>query len=293
MEKHKQLVSLFGEHGLIAQSLSMLGVFQRAVQAIEFSDLPVLLLGETGTGKQLLAEAVHQLDRKRSGSPCRTLNCSSISKTLAESELFGHTKGAFSGAESDRLGLFRSAHGGTVILDEIAELDLKLQPKLLRVLQEGLVLPVGSDQEQRVDVRVIAATNRPLEQMVATGRFRADLYQRLNVFPIQIPPLRERPEDLEVQARHFLSQRQKQPPLPSGGEGWGEGRVTGLSPRVLELLRLLPWEGNTRQLDSLMREILAHQPRGPLVELEDLPRSLLHTLADLPPRPSSADPPQP
>ena len=142
-------------------------VFRRAVKASHFSDLPVLILGETGTGKQRLAEAVHALDLCRRDKPFVTVNCGALSKTLAESELFGHAKGAFSGASGERKGLFRAANGGTLMLDEIGELDLELQPKLLRVLQERRLLPVGEDYEHPIDVRVIAATNRPLETMIA------------------------------------------------------------------------------------------------------------------------------
>jgi transcriptional regulator with GAF, ATPase, and Fis domain len=275
LHERDQLRALFAEHGLLGQSLALEEVFRTAVKASYFSHLPVLLTGETGTGKQRLAEAIHTLDADRRGKPFVTLNCSALSKTLAESELFGHTRGAFSGAQGERLGLFRSADGGTLLLDEVGELDLELQPKLLRVLQERLLLPVGEDAEQPVDVRILAATNRPLEQMVAEGKFRADLYQRLNVFRIRIPPLRERPEDIEVQARHFLQRYQQERIQP----------VQDFGPRVLEALRLLPWEGNSRQLENLIRELLAHKEGGARVELEDLPRWVLESLAHLPTAP--------
>jgi transcriptional regulator with PAS, ATPase and Fis domain len=166
------------------------------------------------------------------------------------------------GADSARLGVFRAAHGGTLLLDEIGDLDRELQPKLLRVLQQRRLVPVGEDCEHSVDVRVIAATNRPLEQMVASGEFRADLYERLNVLCIRIPPLRERPEDVEVQARHFLA-------LYQSGKSQS---LRDFSPKAMEALRLFTWGGNTRQLQNLLRETLARKPEGPLIELEDLPR---------------------
>jgi anti-anti-sigma factor len=269
LEEQESLTTLFAQHGLLGESMALREVFRRAVKASHLSDLPILITGETGTGKQRLAEAIHALDQRRGRRPFVTVNCSAISKTLAESELFGHSRGAFSGAAGDRLGLFRAANGGTILLDEVGELDLELQPKLLRVLQERRLLPLGEDFEHPIDVRIIAATNRPLEDMIAQGRFRSDLYQRLNVFQVRIPPLRERPDDIECQARHFLLDHQRS----------GERTVIDLSPRVLDALRLLPWEGNTRQLENLIRETLAHKQRGQLLQMEDLPRWVLERIA--------------
>src|SRR5262249_25725542 len=211
--------------------------------------------------------------------PFVTVNCSAISKALAESELFGHAKGAFSGAGVDRRGLFRAAEGGTLLLDEVGELDMELQPKLLRVLQERRLLPVGEDYEHAIDVRVMAATNRPLTEMVAKGRFREDLYQRLNVFQIRVPPLRERPDDIPPQARFFLEKYQ----------GGRPEVVTGFAPRVLEVLQRLPWEGNSRQLENLIWEVLAHREGGPVVEMEGLPHWVLETLATAPERAPARD----
>ncbi len=268
-EEQERLAGRFAEYGLVGRSTALREVFRRAFKAACFGDLPVLILGETGTGKQRLVEAIHGLDPRRGQHRCVTVNCGSISKNLAESELFGHVKGSFSGANGDRLGLFRAADGGTLVLDEIGELDPELQPKLLRVLQERRLLPVGEDYERPIDVRVIALTNRPLEQMVAEGRFRADLYQRLNVFQVRVPPLRERREDVAVQARHFL--RLHQPPGPR--------RVADFDPLVLEALERLPWEGNTRQLENFVRETLVRKDRGGVVCLEDLPGWVLEALA--------------
>jgi transcriptional regulator with GAF, ATPase, and Fis domain len=277
LQEQEQLEEVFVRCGMLARSAAMREVFRRAVKASHFSDLPVLILGETGTGKQRLAEAVHALDPRRRDKPFVTINCAALSKGLAESELFGHGKGAFSGAQGERKGLFRAANGGTLMLDEIGELDPELQPKLLRVLQEHRLLPVGEDYETPLDVRIIAATNRPLETMIAENRFREDLYQRLNVFRIQLPALRERPEDVELQAEHFLSRFQ---------EG-REDRVAGFGPRVMDVLRSLPWEGNTRQLENLVRETLAHREgSGPLLEAGDLPRWVFEKVADSPKAPA-------
>jgi transcriptional regulator with PAS, ATPase and Fis domain len=271
VETERRLGELFAQHGLIGQSPALREVFHRVIKASHLNDLPLLILGETGTGKQLIAEAVHKLDPKRSPKPFLSINCSAISKSLAESELFGHVRGAFSGADTERLGVFRAANGGTLLLDEVSELHPELQPKLLRVLQERRLLPVGEDYEHPIDIRIIAATNRPLEQLVAARAFREDLYQRLNVFQIRIPPLRERPEDIDVQARHFL--RCYQTDL--------EPTVQDFGPRALEALHLLPWEGNTRQLENLIRETLVPMPAGPLVQLEDLPRWVLERVSKL------------
>jgi transcriptional regulator with GAF, ATPase, and Fis domain len=273
LQEQQQLGEIFASCGMIGNSAPMREVFRRAIKAGNFSDLPVLILGETGTGKQRLAEAIHALDPRRRDKPFITINCAALTKGLAESELFGHGKGAFSGAHGERKGLFRAANGGTLMLDEVGELDIDLQPKLLRVLQERRLLPVGEDYEHPLDVRVIAATNRPLDTMIAEGRFREDLYQRLNVFLIQLPALRERPEDVALQARHFLAEYQKGRAEP----------ITDFEPRVMEVLCSLPWEGNTRQLENLIREALTHrESKGPLIEIGDLPRWVFEKVAESP-----------
>jgi two-component system response regulator HydG len=267
--EEERLIGLFAEQGLVGRCAASRDVFRRALKASHFTDLPILILGETGTGKQLLAEAIHTFDRKRSARPLIAVNCSAISKTLAESELFGHVKGAFSGAHDNRLGMFRAADGGTLLLDEIGELDLDLQPKLLRVLQEQRLLPVGEDYEHPIDVRIIAVTNRPLQEMVAAGRFRGDLFQRLNVFQIRVPPLRERPEDIAAQARHFLRNYRQVATAPA----------TEFAPQVLEAFRLLPWEGNSRQLKNAVWEVLAHKDDAGPIQMQDLPHWVLEGLA--------------
>jgi transcriptional regulator with PAS, ATPase and Fis domain len=235
-------------------------VLRRAVRAARISDVPVLITGESGTGKQLLAETIHRLDVKRSGRRLISVNCGAIAGSLADSALFGHVRGAFTGATENRLGHFRSADGGTVLLDEIGDLDPQLQPKLLRVLQEGLVLPVGADEEQSVDVRVIAATNRPLEALVEHGTFRLDLYQRLNVVRIDIPPLHQRPEDIPLLVRFFLRRYGDYCSIP----------ITDVAPEVYDFLSHQRFKGNVRELENIIRRVLAFKADGDRVTLADL-----------------------
>jgi len=264
-----ELIERHAERGIVGQSAAMLEVFRRVARAAEVRTVPMIICGETGTGKQCIAEAIHAMDGRRSRGPCETVNCSAISMHLAESELFGHVRGAYTGAELDRLGAFRAAHGGTLILDEVADLHFVLQPKLLRVLEERRVSPVGSDCEYPVDVRVIAITNRPLEQLVAAGKFRRDLYERLNVFQINIPPLRTRPEDVELQATYFLHRH----------EDLYQDPVFGFSPRAMQALCSFPWPGNTRGLENAVRRTLLHGTRGALIDLAALPRRVVQAPA--------------
>ena len=246
--------------GFIARSRIMTDVLGKAAKAAQISDVPIIIYGESGTGKQLLAETLHRLDPKRSRHRFLSVNCASISGTLAESELFGHLKGAFTGATEDRQGHFRAADGGTLLLDEIGELDPALQPKLLRVLQEGAVLPVGGDEEIHVDVRVIAATHRPLPAMVEQGKFRLDLYQRMNVIVLEIPPLRERPEDIPALVQFFLKKYANYYPTP----------IRGVDPRVYEVLGRQPLTGNVRELENTIRQVLAFKSEGDELNLSDL-----------------------
>jgi transcriptional regulator with GAF, ATPase, and Fis domain len=194
LSEEDRITHLMKMLGIVGESQAIRSVFRTILRVSQLSDLPILLTGETGTGKELLARAIHQLDPKRCNAPCVALNCAAISPALAESELFGHRRGAFSGAERDRKGLIRSAAGGVLFLDEIGELDDALQAKLLRVLQEHRVLGVGEDQELPVDVRVIAATHRDLDEMIQQGKFRADLFHRLNVLSVHIPPCAKDPQ---------------------------------------------------------------------------------------------------
>jgi two-component system response regulator GlrR len=207
------------------------------------SDAAVLIHGESGTGKELLARAIHA-SSSRSHEPLVPVNCGAIPENLVESELFGHTKGAFTGAVRDSVGLFTSAHRGTIFLDEIADLPLAMQVKMLRVLQEGEVRPVGASKSHRVDVRVISASNRKLETEVAAGRFREDLFYRLNVVGLTLPPLAERREDIALLATHFmrsLAQRYVKP-------------ITAFAPGSLEQLSTASWPGNVRQLQNVVEK---------------------------------------
>jgi transcriptional regulator with GAF, ATPase, and Fis domain len=243
-----------------SQSPAMQDVARRARQVAQ-TDTPVLILGETGTGKERLARAIHAWSR-RATRPFVKLNCAAIPAGLLESELFGHVKGAFTGATTTRAGRFQTANGGTLLLDEIGELPPELQAKLLRVLQEGTFEPVGSDRTVKVDVRILAATHVDLERAVATGRFRADLYYRLDVFPLRLPPLRERLEDLPSLCRALLDEQA----CRTGRRG------CRVSETGLAKLRGYPWPGNIRELANVLERatiLSGHAVLGP--EVLDLP----------------------
>ncbi len=251
--------------GIRAISPAMQSLILQVYRGAQVSDATVLIQGESGTGKQLLAEAIHQLDPKRGKLPFVPVNCAAITGTLAESELFGHTKGAFSGATDPRLGYFRTANRGTIFLDEISELPLYLQPKLLRVLQERRVMPVGSDREESIDVRVIAASNVSLQEKIAKGEFRLDLYQRLNVIHLTLPPLRQRTEDIPLLVQHFVKKYQHYSLHP----------IVDIDTRVFELLKRKAGAGNVRELENIIRQSLVFKASGDRLELQDLPRTLL------------------
>ncbi|MEM6989271.1 MAG: sigma 54-interacting transcriptional regulator [Myxococcota bacterium] len=235
----------------------------RLVRQVGQSDAPVLVRGETGTGKELFAQAIHELSQ-RARRPFIKLNCAAIPENLVESELFGHVKGAFSGAHRARAGRFVTADGGTLLLDEIGDMPLPVQAKLLRVLQEGELQPLGSDRTVKVDVRVIAASHVDLEEAVKAGRFREDLYYRIAVFPVNVPPLRERAADIGELATGILADFAHR----SGRGPWT------LGPGSIEALQAYPWPGNVRQLVNVLERatIVVHSgPIGP----EDL--GLVHT----------------
>lgn len=230
---------------LIGRSMAMQDVY-RVIARVVANDLTVLISGESGTGKELVAAAIHRLSDRAKG-PFLPVNCSAIPGELLESEFFGHVRGAFSGAVSDTLGLFRGAHQGTIFLDEIAELPPALQVKLLRVLQEMQVRPVGSTKAYPVDVRVIAATNRNLDQALATGAFRQDLFYRLNVVRISLPPLRDRLDDIPALGNHFLRRFNRR----------FRREVRGITPEAVVALQGYDFPGNVRELENLMERAYA------------------------------------
>lgn len=229
-----------GPAGLVGKSRAMRRLYQQ-INQVAPAQGAVLILGESGTGKELVARAIHE-QSNRSTQPFIAVNCAGIPAELMESEFFGHTAGAFTGARNQRAGLFKEADGGTLLLDEIAEMPLLLQAKLLRILQEGTIRPVGSDQEISIDVRILAATHQDLEQKVANGEFRADLFYRLETFSLQIPALRERADDLELLAMHYLQQLQQKHARP----------VNGLSQDALDCLYRYPFPGNVRELQNAL-----------------------------------------
>jgi DNA-binding NtrC family response regulator len=243
--------------GIIAHSAQMRRVLD-LVARVAPTNVTVLIRGESGSGKELIAKALHHASPRAHG-PFVAVNCGAVPETLLESELFGHVKGAFTGAIGARKGLFEEAHQGTLFLDEIGEMTPALQVKLLRTLQDGEVRPVGSTQPITVDVRVLAATHRDLERMIQAGAFREDLFYRLNVIALMLPPLRERREDVPVLAQHFLDRH--------GGK---LGRQLRLGPDALDRLLAYPWPGNVRELENAM-ERTAILSRGETVGFDDLP----------------------
>jgi DNA-binding NtrC family response regulator len=249
--------------GIIGNSPAIRAVLDVLLLAAP-TDATVLIEGETGTGKELVAQALHRLSRRSKG-PFVAVNCAALPETLLESELFGHVRGAFTGAVDARLGRFRQAHQGTLFLDEIGDMPLAVQASLLRVLQEGEVQPLGADKTQPVDVRVIAATNRDMAAQVAGGKFRTDLYYRLNVVPLMLPPLRERRLDIAPLAAHFARRKQRK-----------------FTPAALETLQRHPWPGNVRELENLVERLSVLRPSGDL-EVDELPAAPAAPAASLPP----------
>ena len=248
-------------HGMIGRSAVMLGLYEQ-VRQVARAGGSVLVCGESGVGKELITRALHA-ESDRGGGPLIPVNCAGIPSELLESELFGHASGAFTGAQHARRGLFAEAHGGTLLLDEIAELAPEMQAKLLRVLQDGQVRPLGANLERQVDVRVVAATNRDLEREVTRGRFREDLFFRLATFTLHVPPLRERGEDLQRLAEHFarrFSVAIGRSPL-------------GLSAAALSLLSGYPFPGNVRELANLIERAVTFCA-GEQIVPSDLPETL-------------------
>lgn len=248
-------------HGIISQDPSMHEIFN-VIRNVGATEANVLLRGASGTGKELAAHAIH-LESPRRDRPFLAINCATLSPTLLESELFGHVKGAFTGAIRDRAGLFREADGGTLFLDEVAEVPLELQARLLRVLQDRTVVPVGSSKAVHVNVRIVAATHTSLRQRVRSGQFREDLMYRLRVVPIFLPPLRERRGDVALLFRRFLEAQNKH----------GIRRIDSVAPEVLRAIETHDWPGNVRELHNVVEYAFA-VGRGPVFSLTDLPPEL-------------------
>jgi len=246
---------------LVGRSPAMQEVY-KSVGRVAPQDVTVLILGESGTGKEMVARAIYHYSR-RSDGPFLAINCAAIPETLLESELFGHEKGAFTGADRRRIGKFEQAHGGTLFLDEIGDMTPLTQSKVLRVLQDRQFERVGGNETIRADVRVIAATNRDLAAQMTAGHFREDLYYRLNVLTILLPPLRERPDDIPLLVDHFLGQFSRE----LGRE------VTSVAPDVLALLQAYRWPGNVRELQSVLKQALLRSS-GPVLLPEFLPAEL-------------------
>ena len=246
---------------MVGQSEKMRDLFG-SVRSIAETDVTVIIQGETGTGKELIAKAIHYNSPRRM-KKFVAINCGALSETLLESELFGHEKGAFTGAITQRKGIFESADGGTLFLDEISEITPSTQVKLLRVLQESEFQRVGSTDSIKVDVRVIAATNQNLEELVKKGRFRQDLYYRLNVFPITVPPLRDRAEDIPLLVSHFIEK--SKPKLHK--------QINEVAPQAMALLMAYQWPGNVRELENVVQRMLV-VGKGETLEVTDLPQEI-------------------
>ncbi len=253
-----QLIEQAGFEGIIGQSGVMQNMLKIARQ-VAGSDIPVLIMGESGTGKELVARAIHN-NSKRRKQRLVALNCAGLSESILEDELFGHVRGAFTGAQSDREGRFEHADGGTLFMDEIGDMPAAMQAKLLRVLENGEVVRLGSNEPIRVDVRLISATNRKLDEMVAEKRFREDLFFRIKGVTLLLPPLRERREDIPL-LMHYFSQE--------FGEKY-QKPVEGVSPQAKQLLMSYGWPGNVRQLKTVLENMVVLSP-GPLLDIDSLP----------------------
>ena len=260
-ELETRLEALESTRGLVGTSGPMREV-ARMIEAVAYSAATVLVQGESGTGKELVARAIHACSPRRA-QPFVALNCGALTETLLESELFGHVKGSFTGASRDHQGLFESASGGTIFLDEVGDIPLSTQVRLLRVLQEGEIKRVGSTDPVKVDVRVIAATHRDLPRLVRTGKFREDLFYRLNVIAIPLPPLRDRLDDVPLLAHHFLRRY---------SDRLGK-KVRTLAPQAVELLCAHRWPGNVRELENAIERAVV-LCRGHVVQPADLPPSV-------------------
>jgi len=261
-------------HGIVGRDAKMLELFD-TIREMARVDAPVLIEGESGTGKELVAAAIHR-ESPRANRLFVPVNCGALPEGLLESELFGHVRGAFTGAVRDKKGRFELAHGGTIFLDEIGDISLAMQVKLLRVLQEGAFERVGGEDTLHADARVISATNRDLAREVKAGRFREDLYYRLCVLPIRLPPLRDRPDDIPLLARHVLREVLEH----------ADREPVSLSDETLDILKNHRWPGNVRELQNVLQYALV-KCRGPILRPEHLPPALAEGRAPARPRPSA------
>lgn len=262
-----KLTQVYEVSGIIGRSLAMHAVFQQ-IDKVKDVESNVLIMGESGTGKELVAKAIHY-SGKRKDEPFEVINCAAIPSELLESELFGFEKGAFSGASQKKKGIFEMAHKGTIFLDEIAEMDLKLQSKLLRVVQEKEITPLGSVVRKKVDVRIICATNQDLKKEVAVSHFREDLFFRLNVIAIHVPSLRERKEDIPILVQYFIDKYNN-----SIGKN-----VTGIEEKALEILCNYECKGNVRELENIIERAIVFT-EGSELTVADLPEEILHAKRD-------------
>ena len=263
----REIRRLTGLDHMIGTSPKMRTIFE-LIGNIAPQPSRVLITGESGTGKELVARAVHE-NSARAKQPFITINCGAFPETLLESELFGYVKGAFTGANENRRGLFHAAHGGTLFMDEIGNMSVTMQVKLYRVLQEGKVRPIGSTEESEVDVRIIAATNKDLAKEIAEERFREDLYYRLSVIPIHLPPLRERHEDIPLLARDFLERFSKSM----------NKKIEGIEPEAMRRLEVYGWPGNVRELENTIERAVALES-GSRISVEALPDHIRNHFQD-------------
>jgi DNA-binding NtrC family response regulator len=261
VQLRSQVRGRFGFQNIIGSSEPIRQVLE-LVRKVADTDSTILIVGESGTGKELIARAIHYLS-PRAERMLVPINCSAIPADLLESELFGHVKGAFTGAHASRMGRFETAHNGTIFLDEIGEMSPHLQAKLLRVLQEKSFIPVGGTKTVEVDARVIAATNKDLEEEVREGRFRADLFFRLNVIPIRVPPLRERIDDIPLLVGHFIERFNREK----------SREIEGIDPDALEALQRYSWPGNIRELENYIERVVVLKGLGRIV-IRDIPEKM-------------------